>query len=415
MLKEEKNIINIIYHDDNFISYPKEIIKDVQEIIKKTKGTLILTKNLEELKLLLSFIKKYNPKSKSVIIMNGNSSENVISFIKKNKYIDLFIKGGIYCQNIQKYEKVFNSNKDFIENLYTDRPSIVSFIKNNFDLIESNEKFECDIIINLFSYKYDYFNIHRSIANFFTKSELIDSSKFNPELIKDIKKGKKEIYFKIYNFYNSFKNTDDKEFIFNYLKDENLFIPFNQLLIKKDEIDFNNIGYFAGNLMYRIVQYGKKENKGIKNGYQFYKGMQIDIINLFEYIKNKDLIISFSHFMTVTSKKVLAILNAKRNVNVSQRKESNLFSLLIKIEYLYDSAFEPSIFDLGELLLYPDEEEYIILPFTFFKIKNVKIDTKNMNVDIDLNVIGKKEILEEKVKIGKKLKYDKENHIIIPS
>ena len=143
MLKEEKNIINIIYHDDNFISYPKEIIKDVQEIIKKTKGTLILTKNLEELKLLLSFIKKYNPKSKSVIIMNGNSSENVISFIKKNKYIDLFIKGGIYCQNIQKYEKVFNSNKDFIENLYTDRPSIVSFIKNNFDLIESNEKFEC--------------------------------------------------------------------------------------------------------------------------------------------------------------------------------------------------------------------------------------------------------------------------------
>ena len=201
MLKEEKNIINIIYHDDNFISYPKEIIKDVQEIIKKTKGTLILTKNLEELKLLLSFIKKYNPKSKSVIIMNGNSSENVISFIKKNKYIDLFIKGGIYCQNIQKYEKVFNLNKDFIENLYTDRSSIVAFIKNNFDIIESNEKFECDIIMNLFSYKYDYFNIHKSIANFFTKSELIDNSKFNPELIKDIKKGKKEIYFKIYNFY----------------------------------------------------------------------------------------------------------------------------------------------------------------------------------------------------------------------
>ena len=60
--------------------------------------------------------------------------------------------------------------------------------------------------------------------------------------------------------------------------------------------------------MYRIVHYGNKENKGIKKGYQFYKGMQIDIINLFEYIKNKDLIISFSHFMTVTSKKVLAIL-----------------------------------------------------------------------------------------------------------
>ena len=415
MLREEKNQINIIYHDDNFIEFPENIIDDCQEIIKNTKGTLVLTKNLDELKLLLNFIKQYKPKSKSVIIMNGNSSEKVIQFIKKYKYMDLFIKGSIYCQNIKKYEKVFNSNKDFIGNLCTDCNSVINFIKSEFIQIKSNEKFSCDIIINIFSYKYDYFINHRSVANFFNKSESIDSTKFNPALIKDINNDKKEIYFKIYNFYNLFKNNDDKEFIFKYLKDENLFIPFNQLLIKKDKIDFDNIGYFVGNLMYRIVHYGQKERKGIINAKEFYKGMQIDIINLFEYIKNENLLISFSNFMTVTSKKDFAILNSKRNQNLSERKDSHLFSVLMKIDYLYDNAYEPSIFDLSDLLPYPDEEEFIILPFTFFHLKKVIFDSKKMNADIYLDTIGKAEILEEKVKIGKKLKYDEKNHIIIPS
>ena len=415
MLKEEKNQINIIYHDDNVIKFPEEITRDCQEIIKNTKGILVLTKNLNELELLLNFIKQYKPKSKSVIIMNGNSSEKVISFIKKHNYMDLFIKGSIYCQNKQKYEKIFNSNKDFIENLCNDCDSIIAFIKNNFHKIKSNEKFDCDIIMNIFSYNYDYFTNHRSVANFFNKSEFIDSEKFNPVLIKDINNDKNEIYFKIYNFYDSFKNNDNKKFIFKYLKDENLFIPFNQLLIKKNKIDFDNIGYFAGNLMYRIVQYGKKEGKGLINAKELYKGMQIDIINLFEYIKNENLLISFSHFMTVTSKKDLAILNSKRNQNLSERKDSHLFSVLLKIDYLYDNTYEPSIFDLSDLLPYPDEEEFIILPFTFFHIKKVIFDIKKMNADIYLDTIGKTEILEEKVKIGKKLKYDEKNHIIIPS
>ena len=56
----------------------------------------------------------------------------------------------------------------------------------------------------------------------------------------------------------------------------------------------------------------------------------------------------------------------------------------------------------------------IVLPFTFFYIEKIKIDEKNMNVDIDMNVIGKSEILEEKIKLGQRIMYEKEKHRMIP-
>ena len=188
----------------------------------------------------------------------------------------------------------------------------------------------------------------------------------------------------------------------------------NHLLIKKEKEDIAQISYFAGNLMYRIVEYGFNEKKGITSGAELYKGMQLDIINLFEYIKNENFLISFSHFMTITSKKELAELNSQRNIPLDFRKNKNLFSVMITIHYLHDEGFIPSIFDISDLISYPDEEEYIVLPFTFFKLKKVTINESKMNVDIEMNVIGKLEILEEKVKLGKKLVFNEKNFTMQP-
>ena len=85
MSKEEIKNINIIYHDQNYYGTNRDIIiEDCQFIINQTKGTLILTKQLEELTLLLDFISKFKPNSKSVLIMNGGSSEKVMTLINKN-------------------------------------------------------------------------------------------------------------------------------------------------------------------------------------------------------------------------------------------------------------------------------------------------------------------------------------------
>ena len=54
----------------------------------------------------------------------------------------------------------------------------------------------------------------------------------------------------------------------------------------------------------------------------------------------------------------------------------------------------------------------VFLPFTFYYVKDVKINTKNHTADIYLEVIGKKEILEEEIKNGKEIEYNKNENII---
>jgi hypothetical protein len=415
MSKGELNNINIIYHDENYYGSNREsIIKDSHFIMDQTKGTLILTNKLEELTLLFDFISKSAQNCKSVLIMNGGSSEKVMALINKNIYMDFLIKGIIYCQNVEKYKKIFENNQ-FIEEICKDVDLIVAKIKNIFENVKMNQKLECNTIMNLYSYNFFYYLLHPNIATYFQQSKSINESMFNPTLIKDIDNNKKILFNKIYKFYNENKNKNDKEFIFKYLKDENLSILFNQLLIKKEKIDFDYIGYFAGNLMWRIVQYGKQAKKGVTQGNLLYKGIKLDFINLLEFIKNDKLIISFAHFLMISPRKELALLKSERNQILTDRKNQNLFSVILNIEYYYDNNFEPSIFDINELMPYPDEEEFIVLPFTFFELKNIEYNTKNMEADIYLNVIGKSEILENKVKFGKKLNYDKDGKIMISS
>ena len=69
--------------------------------------------------------------------------------------------------------------------------------------------------------------------------------------------------------------------------------------------------------------------------------------------------------MMVTPKIELAVLKSERNQKLTERKSQNLFSVILNIENFHGCSSEPSIFDLTELMPYPDEEEFIVLPFTF--------------------------------------------------
>ena len=170
---------------------------------------------------------------------------------------------------------------------------------------------------------------------------------------------------------------------------------------------YKNIGYFVGNLMYSIVQYGKKEQKGVNGGEVFYKGLQLNIVEVLEYLKNRNLLITFPYFFSMTKNKNIAELMSKRKMN---KKNKNLFSVIMTFEYQHNDGYEPSAFDLSDLSLYPDEEESILLPFTFLYLKSININSNNYTVDIDLEIIGKTEELEKKIKKGSIIEYDKVNH-----
>ena len=161
---ENPNQINIIYYDNNYEPFFKDILYDIQEIRRLTKGTLFLTINIDELKSLLNFINRTAPDSKFFLIMNGGSSEKVIPVIRKY-YMKLFIKACIYTQNKDKYQNVQINNKDFVDSICVDCKSVVQFIINNINLIKTNHIFAHNIIMNLYIYKNEFCALHKYISN----------------------------------------------------------------------------------------------------------------------------------------------------------------------------------------------------------------------------------------------------------
>ena len=413
---ENEKAANIIYYNGNFQDFTKNVIKECQVIQNNTKKSLILTDNLDNFKLLLNYILKNNNNIKLLLIINGNSAEKVINFIKNNKYKSLFINGCIFTRSIQKYLKIKDKNSNFIVKITTNNKDVIQYIEEyTTKIIQNNEKINFNTLINYDSYQNEYFKLHEQLAlNYGDKSEKTFSNYFkliqedlNNEKFSDIIKSELINCFQTFSLLetNNYEKT-----ISTYIKYDSFSKYLNESLLKKDLIIYNHIGYFAGNLMYSIVNYGKEKGKGVDRACTFYRGMELNIVEVLEYLKNKNNLITFPYFLSMTTKKDFVELITKRN---TKRKNSDVFSVIIKIEYLYDDGYEPVVFDLKDLAQYPDEEEYFLLPFTFLKLKNIKIDSKKFNVDIDLEIVGKLEILETYIKDGKTIQYNEEEHIMI--
>jgi hypothetical protein len=416
---KDLNNINVIYHDENLKYGGSEIVSDCQRIERSTKGTIILCNDLENLNLLLKDLTKKAQKSKFAFIVNGSSADKIVNFINTNNYKDLFIKACIYTSNLSKYSSVKDKYSDFIEVICLDCEKIINFVNKTFEnLTINNERFIINsLIINFPSYKREVFPLHKEISTFYC-DEAENAFSVNYNSVKDfIGKSEysddtKEELLTYFGMFSEINKKNYEKIITTYLKNSNFSQLLNTLLLKKDMSIIKTIGFFVAKLMYSLVEYGKKMKKGVVTGKTLYKGMELNIIDLLEFVKNNHENITFPYFFSITADKKLAENFSKRNMPEKDRKEKGIYSVIMKIDYLYDDGYEPSIFEIKDLAPYPDEEEYIVLPYTFLKLKNAKIDSSKLFADIELEVIGKKEILEYKIKDLKEIKYNKKEHIM---
>ena len=417
----EANIINVIYLDDNLKHEYKGIIKDCYVIQKRTNCSLILLNDINNLTLLFEHLLKNNTKSKFIFIVNGGMAEQSVSFIKsKNDYRSLFIGACIYTMNYQKNSKIKENNSDFIYDICTNSESVIEFIQKTSENSKiENQKYYINSIISLYTYKDDYFKLHKELSNFYgDESERVFN--FNYELIKtslskELKNPKKEQLLSCFQTFKEILKQNYEEIIVCYLKDNYFSEYLNSNLKMKNFDNYQFISYFVGNLMHSLVQYGDKMSKSVDFAMTFFKGMQLSIVDLMEFLKNRQLIIIFEYFLSVSSKKEQAEIASKRKMDVKERKEKQFYSVIIKIDYVYDDGYKASIIDLRDLQPYPSDENYVILPFTFLNLKKIEIDSNKYLADIELEVIGKKEILESQIKNDDKkvIEYDDKNHIMI--
>ena len=420
---EEVNPINVIYLDDNLKFDSKGIIDDCCKIQKKTKCSLILLNDLNNLTLLFLHLLKNKTKSKFIFIVNGGKSEDSVNFIKKNKeYKSLFIGACIYTTNLEKYSKIKKKYSDFFYDICTNPKNVIEFIKKTAENSKiENQKYYINSIINLFTYKDDYFKLHKEISNFYgDESENVFNFYYKlieTQLSKELNEPKKQHLLSCFQTFKEILKKNYEEIIVCYLKDNYFSEYLNSNLKTKNFDNYQSISYFVGNLMHSLVQYGEKMKKSVDFAMTFFKGMQLSIVDIMEFLKNRQLIIIFEYFLSVSSKKELAEITSKRKMDVKERKEKQFYSVILKIDYAYDNGYKPSIIDLRDLQPYPSDENYIILPFTFLNLKKIEIDSNKYLADIELEVIGKNEILENQIKDNnnnnKVIEYDDKQHIMI--
>ena len=144
-------------------------------------------------------------------------------------------------------------------------------------------------------------------------------------------------------------------------------------------------------------------------------------INLSFYERNINNVITFPSFTSCSIDKSIAEIFCGRKKKegyeekfypLGKRKIDKVFSVMIIIEYIYKNSWEPSAFDISEISENFEEKEYIFLPFTFYKIKNVDINFPRYEANIVLENIGKTSSLEKIIQKNKIIEYNEKEKIM---
>ena len=361
-------------------------------------------------------IKEDKTTSKFILIVNGGSAEKTFDFIKKKDYnYYLFNNGIIYTSNLAKYEKLKKKHLDFFKIICVERQQIVKYIKEIFEKIKnSNVNYYINSIINNLTYKDVYYLLHKELSKYYG-DETENSFDLNYKIFSDFLENEKEIPNEIKEslllscqLYKELNKKNYEKIIINYLKNSYFSKSLNFLLKQKDISIYEKIGYFASNLIHSIVE----SKRGVNSSMNFYRGIILNIVELLEFLKNRGLIIAFPDFLYLTNKIDFAEKISKRKLSNIERKEKEFYSVIMKINYLFDNGYEPSVFNLKDLSDSPDEQEFILLPFTFLKLKSIRIDSSKYIADLELDILGKKEILENKIKESKTIEFDEKQNIM---
>ena len=417
---KDKNI-NIIYYDEN-INVKDKIsnIYDDSRLFERviSNGTFILATEEKKLNLILNEINKNNENNDYYfhLIVTGSKCEKVMKIIGEEKS-KIFKDSCIYTGNYSKY-KNYIKKYDIIKNVYTEEDEIISFIKEN----ESDDNiFQTYKLINFYNYIDKYYYLHKEISNQYIEENLNNGILYEEYFLPLIKNMNTKEDLNINIIMELLKSVNDenrrKNIVREYTNDI-LYMTFNKWLNELDILSYRKFAYFIALLMYGIIDINN-ETKGQKSNMQLFRGIKMSYINLSFYERNINKLIVFPSFTSCSSNKNIAKSFAGRNrekegqfLPIEIRKEIGKFSVFITINYIYKNGWEPSAFSISHLSAYPNEEEVIFLPFSFFIIKSVDINFDNYEANITMENIGKKCLLEKKIQEENIIIYNEKEKIL---
>ena len=409
---KQRSINNIIYHDESFLKRYEEVSKDCEIFKNETDGAFILTTDEIIFDGLLKEIKSkssdMNTNYKFDLIVTGSTAEKIlkkINDLEADKYINRIC---IYSISIKKYIKLMDKY-DKIEGIYNRVSQVINFINSNK---------EVSIIyptIKLLTYK-EYIDknqiIHKLISQYYGNKDgyksaisyLKDYLLWYPKLKVtqgELKKLKIETLIETLQKFQGI-NDNETNIIELYTKEEDSYYKdFNFWLSSSDPLAIQKTAWFIASVINNLNIFGQKHKKGLTKSHKLYRGVKSNLSDLLDYERAKGKLICFPSFTSTTILLEIA-------VNFSKTKNKEQYETIIIIDYIYKKDFIPTAIDVSEISAFPHEKEYLFPPYSFFKVKNTKIDHSSRTAEIELETVGRKKILEEYLKDASTLVYKEE-------
>ena len=417
---------NIIYYDEN-IDFNHSINKDSDYFERQTQGAFIFCTNLESLKFVRAEILNENEKDERItfnLITTGSACIKIMEFLKEDKKFENCIQNVcIYCYKFEKYIPLKKKYSKIFD-VCMKRNQVSEFIKKF-----SSEKIKPFPLTKLITYKNyvdKYKSKHFKLSTYYGH---IDSEAYRKyisqmNLIEESKNFKNNSYTnKVFRGFLSFNIKNDFEslnsLIWNIYIRDNYFAVYNNWNRNMNYMIeyYYPFVYFISRLMYYsnyIV--GKEEIAYIKENRNFYRGVKIPYVSILPYIRAKEKVIIISSFMAASEEKSIAEKYAGRGKSYIIYKTNLYFSVIFYIKNIYKNGWIPSGISIpyNSENYIEKEKDYlnIFLPFTFYYVRDVVINIQKFTADIYLETIGKTEILEEEIKMGKKVEYYIKENIV---
>ena len=425
-ITENSKFNNIIYYDEtNDLSEFKQNCYYFENV---THGAFMQCTNLDSFKLIKEEILKQNKKDKRInfnLVTTGSKCEKIMTFLdeEENKQLANCINNVcVFCFYRskwsflkEKYEKVYD--------VYNGVEKVINFISETSS--KEIKPFKIVKLITFRDYVSKYREKHLAISKFYgdlTKDSFSTYLGKMKDIINiDTKNG--ELIFpkyKVEQGFYSFNLTKDLEelnkIVINEYTKKSYYIDLNKWLMKNKMNSYETIAYFTARLMYSLNSYAEANNMFYttdQNGKnEVYRGVQLTYTNLLPYERAKGQIILLSSFTSTSECQMLAETWAGRGEE-SKIYNSNLnFSVVFIIKNCLGNANCISNGINIQKVAAEKEREILYQPFSFYFLRNVEIDMKNYRADIYLETIGKTEILEEQVKNGKNLEYNRKMNIM---
>ena len=140
--------------------------------------------------------------------------------------------------------------------------------------------------------------------------------------------------------------------------------------------------------------------------------MKLSYSNVLPYERAKGKVILLSAFTLISEEEKVAVTFSGRKNTQSLYKLKKRFSVILKIRNKNKEKWVSNGIKIETISKYKSEKVLLYQPFSFYYVRDVNIDYKNYKADILLETIGKQEILEEKIRIGKEIKYNEAEKIM---